>query len=74
MTGSFYFEGGNGYIYYLDGKGPAPHTPVVAWDTYAGSTDRASAGCIMHPFRNGTRLLAAPFVRDQVRAWVRVCV
>eukprot|EP00198_Chlamydomonas_reinhardtii_P004511 XP_001693847.1 predicted protein [Chlamydomonas reinhardtii] len=67
-TGAFYFEGGNGYIYYLDGKGPKPHVPVVAWDTYAGSANRASAGCIMHPFRNGTRLLAAPFVRDQVHA------
>ncbi|KAG2443515.1 hypothetical protein HXX76_001868 [Chlamydomonas incerta] len=66
-TGAFYFGGGNGYIYYLDGRGPAPHVPAVAWDGLAGSPDRTSFGCIMHPFRNGTRLLAAMFVRDQVQ-------
>ncbi|KAG2452269.1 hypothetical protein HYH02_003293 [Chlamydomonas schloesseri] len=66
-TGAFFFGGGNGYIYYLDGKGPAPHTPVIAWDGLAGNPDRTSYGCIMHPFRNGTRLLAAMFVRDQVQ-------
>ncbi len=35
---------------------------MVAWDGLAGNPDRTSYGCIMHPFRNGTRLLAALFV------------
>ncbi|PNW74095.1 hypothetical protein CHLRE_13g585050v5 [Chlamydomonas reinhardtii] len=66
-TGAYFFGGGNGYVYYLDGKGPKPHVPVVAWDGLDGNPNRTSFGCIMHPFRNGTRLLAAMFVRDQVQ-------
>ncbi|KAG2432993.1 hypothetical protein HXX76_008721 [Chlamydomonas incerta] len=66
-TGAFYFGGGNGIVYYLDATGPAPHTPVQAWDTLFGSTNRASAGCILHSFRSGTRLLVSSFIRDQVQ-------
>ncbi|KAG2427166.1 hypothetical protein HXX76_010885 [Chlamydomonas incerta] len=66
-TGAFYFGGGDGNIYYLDADGSAPHTPVVAWDTLSGSTNRASAGNILHSFRSGTRLLVSSYTRDQVQ-------
>eukprot|EP00198_Chlamydomonas_reinhardtii_P012267 XP_001701604.1 predicted protein [Chlamydomonas reinhardtii] len=66
-TGAFYFGGGNGNVYYLDSAGSAPHTPVVAWDSLFGSTDRSSAGCIIYSFRSGTRLLVSSYVRNQVQ-------
>ncbi|KAG2428020.1 hypothetical protein HXX76_012006 [Chlamydomonas incerta] len=66
-TGAFYFGGGDGNIYYIDANGKAPHTPVVAWDTLSGSTNRASAGNILYSFRSGTRLLVSSYTTDQVQ-------
>ncbi|KAG2432199.1 hypothetical protein HXX76_009119 [Chlamydomonas incerta] len=66
-TGTFLFGGGNGYIYYLDGRGAAPHAPKLVWDLLGGAMDRTSYGCILYSFRSGTRLLASAFVRNMVQ-------
>ncbi|KAG2426628.1 hypothetical protein HXX76_012942 [Chlamydomonas incerta] len=66
-TGAFYFGGGDGNVYYVHGTGKAPHTPVVAWDTLSGSTDRSSGGNILYSFRSGTRLLVSSYTTDQVQ-------